>query len=82
MENTKTTKQNWKQLKIFFNNGLININQLEDYYEDLIIKWFEYKFIYGYKISEDGNKTVKFNKTLTKIDNEYNSILKYNSTSV
>ena len=82
MENTKTTKQNWKQLKIFFNNGLININQLEDYYEDLIIKWFEYKFIYGYKISEDENKTVKFNKTLTKIENEYNSILKYNSTSV
>ena len=39
MENTKTTKQNWKQLKIFFNNGLININQLVFFLFDPIFKY-------------------------------------------
>ena len=78
MGNTKTTKQNWKQLKFFFNNDLINVNQLEDYYGDLISRWLEYRFKYGYKMDKNGNKSVRFNKTLIKIDKEYNSILKHN----
>ncbi len=79
---TKLTLENWKQLKIFFNDGIISLKQLEDYYYDLCGKWLEHQFKYDYKIDSDGNKSISINKTIGKIDEEFNSIQSKYSTSV
>lgn len=79
---TELTFENWKQLKIFFKDGIISLKQLEDYYYDLIDKWSEHQFKYDYKIENDGNKSISINKTIGKMDEEFNSILSNKSISV
>jgi hypothetical protein len=78
---TELTFENWKQLKIFFKDGIISLKQLEDYYYDLIDKWSDYQFKYDYKIENDGNKSISINKTIGKMDEEFNSILSNKSIS-
>jgi len=72
MNNLKTTTINWIELKSLFKQKLINLTQLEEYYEDLTVKYLEYKFQFDFGI-EDESKIVDLIE-LGPIENEYKTL--------
>ena len=74
MNNLKTTTMNWIELKSLFKQKLINLTQLEEYYEDLTVKYLEYKFQFDFGI-EDESKIVDLIE-LGPIENEYKTLTK------
>jgi hypothetical protein len=74
MNDLKTTTMNWIELKSLFKQKLINLTQLEEYYEDLTVKYLEYKFEFDFSI-EDEHKCVGL-KEIGLIENEYQTLIK------
>tara|TARA_B110000977_G_C10960639_1_gene448392 strand:+ start:75 stop:299 length:225 start_codon:yes stop_codon:yes gene_type:complete len=74
MNDLKTTTMNWIELKSLFKQKLINLTQLEEYYEDLTVKYLEYKFQFDFGI-EDESKIFDLIE-LGPIENEYKTLTK------